>query len=166
MTLGLSLASFTLLHVAISLVGIASGLLVMAAMIGRRPIAPWNAVFLVTTILTSVTGFMFPATALLPSHIVGIISLAVLAVALFALRGRHLAGAWRGIYVAMAALALYLNCFVAVVQSFLKIGALTALAPTQTEPPFLIGQALVLVAMLLLGVMATLRYRPARPGIG
>ena len=157
MMLGMSLPTFTLFHVIISLVGIATGLVVVFGMLSAKRLPRWTAVFLITTIATSVTGFMFPATKLLPSHIVGIISLVVLAIALLAIYVRHLAGAWRAIYVVTAVIALYLNVFVAVVQSFLKVPALHALAPTGTETPFKIAQALVLVIFIAIGWLAVRR---------
>ncbi len=146
MLLGLSLDAFTQLHVVLSLVGIAAGLVVAAAMLaGQRP-AAWTAVFLATTVLTSVTGFMFPAAALLPSHIFGVISLVALAGALFALYGRNLAGPFRGVYIVTALLALYLNCFVGVVQAFLKLGFLQGV--TQLHG---VAQGILFVAFLALG---------------
>ncbi|HSS82689.1 MAG TPA: hypothetical protein VLL30_02795, partial [Reyranella sp.] len=113
MVLGMTLETFTFLHVVISMVGIMTGLIVVAVMLQNGPIAGWNGFFLTTTILTSVTGFFFPVKGLLPSHIVGIISLVVLAVALFACYGRHLMGPWRAVYVVAAVMALWLNVFVA-----------------------------------------------------
>ena len=161
MILGLSVGAFTLLHVIISLVGIASGLVVLFAMIGGRRADALTAVFLATTVATSVTGFFFHSKAIGPPHIVGVISLVVLAVALLALYGRRLAGVWRPVYVVTAVLALYLNSFVAVVQAFLKIPALHALAPAGSEPPFAIAQVLVLLAFAGLGYLAVKRYQPA-----
>ena len=160
MILGMSLSTFTTFHVILSLIGILAGLVVLFAMFGSNRVPAWTAIFLATTILTSVTGFLFPFTKLLPSHIVGIISLVILSVALFALYGNRLAGAWRWIYVASAVLALYLNVFVAVVQSFLKISALRQLAPTQSEPPFAIAQGAVLLAFVALLVVAVRRFHP------
>ena len=119
-----------------------------------------NVVFLVTTVLTSVTGFLFPFKAFGPPHIVGAISLIVLAIALFALYAGNLVGPWRWIYVAGAVLALYLNVFVAVVQSFDKIGRLHVLAPTGSEPPFAITQAIVLLIFVAVGIVALMRFRP------
>jgi hypothetical protein len=121
-----------------------------------------TAIFLVTTVLTSVTGFGVPFEHLLPSHIVGIFSLVVLAVAIPARYTFHLAGSWRWIYVVASALALYFNVFVLVVQSFLKVPALKALAPTQKEPPFLVAQLVVLIAFITLSIFATVRFRPER----
>jgi len=154
MILGMPASTYTLLHVLISLIGIGSGLVVMSAMLTGRRVEGWTALFLVTTAATSVTGFGFPFDHLLPSHKVGIISLVVLAVAILARYGVHLAGAWRWIYVVSASLVLYLNVFVAVVQAFLKLPALRALAPTQTEPPFLVAQLAVLVLFIGLAIIA------------
>ncbi len=159
--LGLSFSAFTTLHVVISLVGIASGLIVLWAMLGGRHLGGLTGVFLATTVLTSVTGFMFPFNQLLPSHIVGLISLAVLAVALVALYGKGLSGSWRSIYVVTATIALYLNVFVGVVQAFRKVGVLHALAPTEAEAPFLIAQIGVLALFGVLGTLAFRRYHPA-----
>jgi hypothetical protein len=159
MVLGMSLATFTLVHVLISLVGIVSGLLVVYGLIKGKRFDGATAIFLATTVLTSLTGFLFPFTHLLPSHIVGIISLVVLAVAIVARYALHLQRAWRWIYVVSAVLALYLNVFVLVVQSFLKIPAVHALAPTQKEPPFLIVQLIVLAIFIVLGVFAVKGFR-------
>jgi hypothetical protein len=162
MMLGLSFSAFTTLHVIISLIGIATGLIVLWAMLGGRHLGGLTAVFLVSTVLTSVTGFMFPFNQLLPSHSVGLISLAVLAVALFALYGRGLTGAWRSIYVVTTTIALYLNVFVGVVQAFQKFGVLHALAPTQAEAPFVMAQLAVLVLFAVFGYLAVKRYHPPR----
>ncbi len=161
MILGMSLATFTALHVVISLFGIIAGIVVVYGMLGSSMMGRWTALFLLATILTSVTGFIFPFAKLLPSHIVGLISLAVLAVALLARYGRHLDGAWRWIYVGTAVLALYLNVFVLVVQGFVKIPALSALAPTQSEPPFVAVQAIVLIVFVVLGWLAVKKFHPA-----
>lgn len=161
MILGIfDLHTYTVLHVIISLVAIAAGLFVMYGMFGSQRMAGWTAVFLVTTILTSATGFAFPFTKLLPSHIVGIISLVLLAIACYALYGKHLAGSWRWIYVVTAIAALWFNVFVLIVQAFQKISVLQPLAPTQSEPPFQIVQAVVLVAFIVLGWIAARRYHP------
>lgn len=156
---GLSLGTYTLIHVLISLAGIASGLVVLFGLIAGRRLDGWTAWFLATTVATSVTGFGFPFEHLLPSHIVGLLSLAVLALAIAARYGFHLRGAWRHVYVISAALALYLNVFVLVVQSFQKVPALHSLAPHQTEPPFAVAQAVVLVLFVVLAVMAAIRFR-------
>jgi hypothetical protein len=151
--------TYTLIHVVISFAGIASGLVVLAGMLARRRLNGWTAVFLTTTVLTSATGFGFPFTRLLPSHIVGLISLLLLFVATVARYVRHLAGAWRWIYVASAVAALYFNVFVLVVQLFRRVPALTTLAPTQSEPPFATAQLAVLVVFLTFGVLAARRFR-------
>jgi hypothetical protein len=161
MILGMSLAAFTQLHVILSLIGIATGIVALFGMLGGKHLSSWTAIFLVTTVLTSATGFLFPLQQLLPSHIVGIISLVVLAIALFALYVRHLAGAWRWIYVASAVLSLYLNVFVAVVQAFVKQPFLKPLAPTQSEPPFVIAQGVVLLSFVVLGILAVRAFHPA-----
>jgi len=161
MILGLSLSAFTTVHVIISLVAIAAGLVVVFGMLGNKRLPGWTALFLLTTILTSATGFLFPFDKLLPSHITGIISLVVLAIALLALYVFRLSGGWRWIYVVAAVAALYLNVFVAVVQSFMKVSFLTPLAPTQSEPPFLIAQLAVLAIFAVLGFLAVKRFHPA-----
>ena len=161
MILGMPLETFTFVHVVISLVGIMTGFIVVALMLQNAPLAGWNGFFLTTTILTSVTGFFFPLKAIGPPHIVGAISLVVLAVALFALYGRKLAGPWRAVYVVSAVIALYLNVFVAVVQSFAKVTYLNKLAPTGSEPPFGVAQAIVLILFVVIGFLAVRRYHPA-----
>src|SRR5208282_6320058 len=120
MILGMTTSTFTLIHVLLSLAGIGTGFIVLYGLLTGKRLDGWTAIFLTTTVLTSLTGFLFPVEHLLPSHIVGIISLVVLALAIFARYGGHLAGSWRWIYVVTALVALYLNCFVAVVQSFMK----------------------------------------------
>ena len=160
MVLGMSLANFTLLHVVLSLVGIATGLVVLFGMITSRSFSGWTAAFLATTILTSVTGFFFPFERILPSHVFGVVSLALLAVTVVALYGYRLAGAARWLYVVTAVIALYLNAFVGVVQAFLKLPFFHALAPTQTELPFIIAQGITLIAFVALGYMAVRRFHP------
>ncbi|MBO9575861.1 MAG: hypothetical protein J7494_09010 [Sphingobium sp.] len=151
MMLGLPLATFTLVHVVISLIGIAAGLVFFAgAIAGRWPRLP-NLLFLVFTVLTSVTGFLFPPKPIGPPFIFGVVSLVLLAIALYALYGRGAAGAWRRIYLAPALFAQWLNMVVLVVQSYQKIPALNALAPTGTEPAFLATQGVVLVAVAYAG---------------
>ncbi len=160
MILGMSLSTFTTLHVIISLIGIVAGIVVLLGMLGGRKLDGWTAIFLATTVLTSVTGFLFPFTKLLPSHVFGIISLVVLAIALLALYGLHLDGPWRWIYVATAVLALYLNVFVGVVQAFQKLAFLQPFAPTQTEAPFIVAQVAVLAIFVALGFVAVKRFQP------
>ena len=160
MILGMSVATFTTVHVILSLIGIASGIVVLVGMVGGKRLDGLTAIFLATTVLTSITGFLFPHDRLLPSHIVGIISLVALALAILALYVYGLAGFWRWIYVATAVVALYLNVFVAVVQAFQKLPALHSLAPTQSEPPFLIAQTVVLAIFVVLGGIALKTFRP------
>ena len=155
---GLSTSTFTLVHVLLSLVGIFTGLVVMFGLVAGKRFGGWTVLFLVTTVATSVTGFGFPFDHLLPSHKVGILSLLVLPVAIAARYSFHLAGAWRRTYVITAAIALYLNIFVLVVQLFLKVPALRAIAPTQKEPPFAITQIAVLILFGWLAVLATRRF--------
>ena len=162
MDLGLSLATITLVHVIISLIGIVSGFIVLFGLFGSNRMPGWTALFLLTTILTSATGFMFPFTKLLPSHMIGILSLVLLAIACLALYGMKLAGAWRWIYVVTAMIALYFNVFVLVIQAFLKVGPLHALAPSvpPSEPPFAIVQGIVLVFFIIAIIGAVRRFRP------
>jgi hypothetical protein len=160
MILGMSTANFTLFHVVLSLLGIASGFVVIFGMLGDKRLPGWTALFLVMTVATSVTGFLLPSTGLDPAQVVGIISLLVLAAALLARYSFHLAGSSRWIYVVAAVLAQWLNTFVALVQSFQKIPFVHALAPTQKEPPFLIAQLLVMVILVLLAVLALRRFHP------
>jgi len=161
MTLGLSLSAFTTLHVVISLIGIAAGFIVVYGLLNAQRLEPWTAVFLVTTILTSVTGFMFPIGGMTPALVVGAVSLVVLALALVALYVFQLAGPWRWVYVVTALLALYLNVFVGVVQAFKQLAFLQPLAPTQSEPPFAAAQLAVLALFLVLGFLAVRRFHPA-----
>jgi hypothetical protein len=154
--------TFTLIHVAISLVGILSGFMVVSGMLAGRRLNGWTALFLGTTAATNVTGFFFPVHGFTPAIALGIISLVVLAIAIFSRYARHLAGAWRKTYAISAVLALYFNVFVLIVQSFQKIPALKAIAPTQNDPPFKLAQLVALVAFIALGVVATLRFRAER----
>lgn len=151
---------YTIFHVVISLLGILSGVVVMGGLLTGNPLDGWTAFFLATTVATSVTGFFFPFERLLPSHIVGIISLVLLAVAIYARYPAHLAGAWRWGYVVTAVLSQYLNVFVLVVQLFLKVPRLKALAPNQTEPPFKLTQLAVLVLFVALGAASVVRFHP------
>lgn len=167
MIIGLSIHNFTLLHVAITLVAIASGLIVLFGMLGAHRLPGWTALFLATTVLTSVTGFMFPIHGFTPALGVGIISMVVLAIALLALYGKHLTAAWRWIYVATAVTALWFNVFVLIVQSFEKLSLLNPHAP-QVGPPFsepqntefMIAQAAALLLLVVLGIIAAVRFRP------
>lgn len=165
MILGMSLSTFTTVHVIISLIGIASGIIVMFGLLGSRRMPGMTAIFLLFTILTSATGFLIPpllSETLLPSHMVGILSLVLLAVACFALYLKKLSGAWRSVYVVTAMTSLYLNIFVLVIQAFLKVPALHALAPSvpPSEPPFAILQGIVLVFFVIVIIGAIRRFRP------
>jgi len=153
------LTIFTLFHVALSLFGIGAGFIVVFGLLGGKLLNGWTPLFLVTTVLTSVTGFLFPVHHFLPSHGVGIISLIVLAVAIYALYAKHLAGGWSRIYAVNAVIALYLNFFVLIVQLFLKVPALKALAPTQTELPFKATQIAALTVFLVLTIFAAIKFR-------
>jgi hypothetical protein len=154
-------APYTLFHVILSLAGILSGLVVMYGLIRSERMNGWTLLFLTTTVATSVTGFGFPFHGPTPALAFGVISLAVLAAVIAARYRFHLAGPWRWIYAAGCALALYLNCFVLVVQAFLKVPALHALAPNGSEPPFGIAQGLTLVAFVAIGTLAVRRFHPA-----
>ena len=149
----------TFVHVVISLLGIGSGFVVVYGLIASKRLDAWTAVFLATTVATSVTGFFFPFERFLPSHALGIISLFVLTAAIVARYPRHLAGAWRRVYAGSAVAALYLNVFVLIVQLFQKVPALHALAPTQSDPPFQVTQLVALVAFVALGIAAAVRFR-------
>jgi hypothetical protein len=157
MSLGLTI--FTIIHVLISLIGIFSGFVVLAGLLTARRFDGWTTIFLASTILTSVTGFFFPFHHFTPAHAVGILSLVVLSITVYARYGRELAGHWRWAYVVSAMLAFYLNFFVLVVQLFLKVPPLKAIAPTQTEPAFKITQLVVLIGFTALTIAATRRSR-------
>lgn len=159
-TWGIPTPAFLQLHVALSLVGIASGLIAVWGMIGGRHLSTWAAVFLATTFLTGVTGFPLPPFGLDPPRIVGIILLCALTAAIVSLYLLSLRGSSRIVYVVCAVLSLYLNVFVAIVQAFQKIGPLHALAPTQSELPFVVAQAVVLVGGVAIGVLVWRRFLP------
>jgi hypothetical protein len=160
MILGMSTELFTKIHVAISLIGIFSGAVLALAMMAGRFLSKVNTLFLVTTILTSVTGFFFPIHGVTPAIIFGIMSLLALCFTLLAYYDKHLAGGWRRTFVLTALFALYLNCFVLIAQSFQKIPALHALAPTGTEGPFKLAQLVLLVITIVVMVIADRRFRP------
>jgi hypothetical protein len=151
-----------MVHVIISLIGIVSGIIVMFGMLGSSRMPGLTAIFLLSTILTSATGFLFPFTQLLPPHMIGILSLVLLAIACIALYAMRLAGPWRWIYVVTALVSLYLNVFVLVIQAFLKVPALHALAPSvpPSEPPFAVIQGIVLLFFIVVIVGASRRFRP------
>ena len=161
MILGLSVATFTILHVLISLIGIISGLVVVWGMLGNRKLAGWTAVFLVFTVLTSVTGFPIPPFGFDPPRIIGALSLVLLLGAILGYYYFQLQGAWRWIYVVTAVISLYFNVFVFVIQSFQKLAFLQPFAPTQSEPPFVVAQALVLALFAGLGFLSVRRFKPA-----
>ena len=158
MILGLSTATYTLVHVVISLIGIGSGVVVLWGMLRAKTLEGITAIFLGSTLLTSITGFFFPNQHITPGIVVGILSVIVLAFAIPAKYVFHLAGPWRLTYVITSMLALYFNCFVFVVQAFEKSAPLHALAPTQKEPPFQITQLVMLVAFIVLTVLAARRF--------
>ncbi len=162
MILGMSVGAFTILHVIITLVAIGSGLIVVGGMFASNRLPVTTALFLFTTALTSVTGFLFPIRGFTPALGVGIVACVILAIALFALYKEQLADAWRWIYVIAAVVSLYLNVFVLVVQSFVKVAALNALAPTQTELPFAVTQAVVLAIFVLITLIAVVKFRPLK----
>ena len=166
MILGMSLSTFVTVHVIISLIGIVAGIIVMFGLLGSNRMPGLTAIFLLFTILTSATGFLIPpllTETLLPSHMIGILSLVLLAIACIALYGMELSGAWRWIYVVTALLALYFNTFVLVIQSFLKIAPLRALAPGEppSGPVFAIAQGIVLVFFIIVIIGAIRRFHPA-----
>ena len=157
MIFGMTILTFV--HVLLSLIGILAGLVVMFGLLASKALKSWTAVFIWTTVATSVTGFFFPFHRFLPSHAIGIISLLALAVAIYALYGMHLAGAWRRIYAITAMIALYLNVFVLIAQLFDKVPALRALAPTKTEAPFKQAQLAALVVFVVLTILAAIKFR-------
>lgn len=163
MILGLSLASFTILHVLISLAAIAAGVVVVAGMLRADRLGGWTALFLALTLLTSVTGFLFPIKGFTPALGTGAVSIVILVAALWALYGGHLRGAWRAVYVVCAVAALYLNVLVLIVQAFLKVPPLHTLAPNGSEPPFLVAQTIALVVFVVLGILALRRFYPLKP---
>jgi hypothetical protein len=160
MILGMPVSTFTLIHVLISLVGILTGIVVVIGLCGNRRFDGWTGVFLITTLLTSLTGFLFPIRAIGPPHIVGVISLMLLVPCLLGLYKFKLASNWRWIYVITAVAVLYLNVFVGVVQAFGKIGFLHALAPKGNEPPFAVAQGVVLLLFLMIAIVGARKFRP------
>jgi hypothetical protein len=153
------ITTFTLIHVVLSLIGIFAGLVVAGGLVAGKRLDGWTGIFLVTTVLTNVTGFGFPFVTFLPSHGVGILSLVVLPVVIIARYWKNLTGAWRGVYVVGTVLALYLNVFVLLAQLFLRLPALIVAALTQKEPPFLVAQLVVLVLFVWLGRAAVKGFR-------
>jgi len=160
MTWGIPTDTFVQIHVWLSLIAIAAGLVVLYGLLAARRLAGWTALFVATAILTSVTGFPLPPFGFDPARAVGVISLIVLGAAIAGLYVFNLQGAWRWIYVSGAVAALYLIVFVAVVQSFQKLPLLQPLAPTQSEPPFVLAQLAVLAIFVALGASAVIRFFP------
>jgi hypothetical protein len=156
----IDITTITLGHTVISIVAIAAGLVVVGGLIAGVRIDGWTGIFLVTTVLTNVTGFFFPFTHLLASHWIGIISLIILPVVIAARYWKHLVGPWCGIYVVGSVVVLYLNFFILIVQLFRRTPALLVAAPKQTEPPFVLTQLLVLALFVWLGFAAFRRFRP------
>jgi hypothetical protein len=152
--------SLLAIHVGLSLIGIVSGLIVLYGLLTGQALGGWTALFLATTILTSITGFPLAPFGFDPPRAIGILSLILLAIAVGAYYLFHLAGLWRWVYVVTAMAALWLNCFVLVFQGFLKVQALHDLAPTQSEPPFLVAQGAVLILFLVLGLVALRKFHP------
>jgi hypothetical protein len=160
--MSVNLIAFTLVHVVISLVGIVAGLIVVYGLVTSNRMENWTGLFLATTVTTSVTGFGFPFSGVLPAHVLGVLSLVVLAPAIYGRYARNMAGAWRWVYVIGAVVALYFNVFVLIVQMFQKIPALRTLAPTQTELPFQVAQLGAFVFFAAVAILATLRFHPMR----
>jgi hypothetical protein len=152
------LAAFTLFHVVLSLVGIGSGFVVVYGLLTSKRFDGWTALFLATTVATSVTGFLFPVHHFLPSHGVGIVSLIVLTFAILARYRFRLEGGWRRTYAITAVVVLYFNVFVLVAQLFMKVPALKELAPTQSEPPFAVAQLAVLLLFTALAIRAAMKF--------
>jgi hypothetical protein len=163
MILGMSTQAFTLFHVILSLVGIGSGFIAILSLIGNKLLSGWTSLFLITTALTSITGFLFPFHGVTPGIILGILSMIVLLLAAIALYGGKLIGAWRGTYVVSAALALWFNVFVLFAQLFAKVPALKAIAPTQASPAFGITQLVVLAIFVALTIRAFRGFRGPVP---
>src|SRR5258708_2110992 len=163
MVLGMSLSAFTTLHVVISLIAIVAGIIVMFGMLGSNRMPALTAIFLLLTILTSATGFQFPFDKLLPWEMVGILSFVMVVIACFALYAMKLSGAWRWIYVVTALISLYFNVFVLIIQAFLKVPALHAVAPGNppSGPVFAVVQGIVLVFFILMIIGAIRRFKPA-----
>jgi len=160
----LGMTTLTFVHVVLSLVGIVSGSVAVAGLMAARRLDGWTAVFLVSTALTSATGFFFPFHKLMPSHVLGVVSLIVLGLATVAMYALRLAASWRRTYVISVVIALYLNVFVLVAQLFQKVRALKEIAPKESEPTFLVTQLFVLLTFVVLGIFATMRFRGGETG--
>jgi hypothetical protein len=164
MILGMSTAHFTLLHTIISVIAIVSGFIVLGGLYAARRLPGWTELFLVTTALTSITGFFFPNAKITPGQVFGAITLVVMVPTIIALYRVHLGGAWRWIYAGGAVIVLYLNVFVLIAQLFAKVTILQPLAPTQSEPPFLVTEFIVLAIFVVLGLVALVRFHPEQKG--
>src|SRR5260370_3246298 len=152
------MTALTLVHVVLSLAGIGSGFIVVFGLIAGKRLDGLTALFLASTVATSLTGFLFPFHKLLPSHVVGIVSLVVLGISILARYARHLTGAWRWIYAVNVVIGLYLNVFVLVAQVFKKVPALKAMAPTQSEAPFVVAQVMVMALFVVLRFLPVNRF--------
>jgi hypothetical protein len=159
------MTTLTLVHVALSLIGIFAGFFVVLGLLTAKPLDGWTALFLASTVATSVTGFFFPFRGITPADVFGVLSLIVLPIAMFARYGHKLAGGWRRTYVITAMIALYLNVFVLIAQLFDKAPALKVLAPTKSEPPFMVTQLVVLVLFVVLTIAAAKRFREKQPQV-
>jgi hypothetical protein len=159
----LGMTTLTFVHVVLSLIGIFAGFFVVLGLLTAKRLDGWTALFLASTVLTSVTGFFFPFHGITPADVFGVLSLIVLPIAMFARYGRKLAGGWRRTYAVNAMIALYLNVFVLIAQLFDKVPALKALAPTKSEPPFMVTQLVVLVLFVALTIAAAKRFREEQP---
>src|SRR5260370_39975124 len=148
------MTALTLVHVVLSLAGIGSGFIVVFGLIAAKRLDGLTSLFLASSVPTSLTGFLFPFHKLLPSHLVGLVSLVVLGIAILARYARHLTGAWRWIYAVNVVIGLYLNVFVLVAQVFQKVPALKAIAPTQSEALFVVGQVVVMALFGVYGILA------------
>lgn len=155
------LSTLTFIHTTICLIALGVGAIVLCGILHGRYQRGWTATFIALTLAICVTGFMFPFHQILPSHIFGVMTVLAMAGAIYALYSKRLSGFWRGVYVACAVFAFYLNAFVAIVQAFLKIPALQPLAPTQSEPPFLVAQVVLLILAVVAGIIGTRRFRAA-----
>ena len=156
-----TLETFTRIHVFISLVGIASGFVVVGGMLRAQRNSSATSLFLHSTLLTSITGLLLPSSGITPAVVLGYLSIALMFVAFLAVNSFQLRGAWRWAYIVSAIIALYFNCFVATVQAFQKLPTLQPLAPTLSEPPFQIAQGVLLVVMTVLGFLSVRNFHPA-----
>ncbi|MBL8577951.1 MAG: hypothetical protein JNK47_12045 [Mesorhizobium sp.] len=161
MVLGMTLTAYTILHVVLSIIGIATGLVAVGGLLAGHRLSITTAIFLITTLATTLGGFLFPYNGFTPAIGVGIVSTVILLIAIAARYVFRLRGSWRWVYVGTAVLALYLNAFVLVVQSFLKVPALNVYAPTGSETPFAVTQGVVLAVFIVLGILSIWRFRPA-----